>query len=529
MMGAVQTTVVLVLGSLLLYAIKQFLYPKATPAPLPPGPKGKFVVGNISDLPPPGAQEWSHWGRHKDIYGPISSISVMGTVMIVINDAKIAFDLLGKRSSAYSERPSLTFGNEMCGWESTLASLPYNERFRQYRRNIHAIIGTKPAVSKFYDLQEEEARRFALRVLKAPNNLLQHARAEAGAVILKITYGYTTEPHEDDYLVNTADDALAQFSLATSPGAWIVDVMPFLKHIPGWVPGTEFKRTAARWKDTIMRTAGQPYNFVMKQLREGSAKPSYLQELLEQTGLDHLTAEDEFVAKWSAASLYTGGADTTVSSIAVFFLSMVLNPLVQQKAQQEIDSVVGSERLPTFSDRDRLPYVDAILKEVLRWHPVAPMGIPHVSRENDTYEGYFIPAGALLIPNIYGFLHDPETYKCPEQFSPDRFLGPNAEPDSRTLSFGFGRRICPGRELADSSLWITIAISLASFKITKPTENGHEVEPHVYFRPGIISHPEPFKATICPRSAKAAELIRVVEDEHPWEVSESRIVKTMPY
>lgn len=88
-------------------------------------------------------------------------------------------------------------------------------------------------------------------------------------------------------------------------------------------------------------------------------------------------------------------------AIETFFLAMTLYPEVQRKAQEEIDRVLGPGRLPTMADRPHLPYVDALVKEVLRWHPVAPMGIPHMSSEDDMYNGYFIPKGTLLLPNIW--------------------------------------------------------------------------------------------------------------------------------
>lgn len=91
----------------------------------------------------------------------------------------------------------------------------------------------------------------------------------------------------------------------------------------------------------------------------------------------------------------------SVNTLATFFLCMILNPGVQVKAREEIDRVVGTHRLPQFSDRPNLPYIEAIVKESLRSHPVAPMGIPHVSSQEDSYEGYLIPQGAMLIPNIW--------------------------------------------------------------------------------------------------------------------------------
>ena len=80
---------------------------------------------------------------------------------------------------------------------------------------------------------------------------------------------------------------------------------------------------------------------------------------------------------------------------------MTLNPSIQAEAQREIDSIVGSDRLPTAEDRAQLPYVDAIVKEVLRWHPIGPLGVPHRVTEDDTYDGYHIAKGTIVISNIW--------------------------------------------------------------------------------------------------------------------------------
>jgi len=80
---------------------------------------------------------------------------------------------------------------------------------------------------------------------------------------------------------------------------------------------------------------------------------------------------------------------------------MSRNPEVQKRAQQEIDRVVGTDRLPDSGDRINLPYVDAIVKEVLRWHPIGPMGVPHVATQDDVYGGYLIPKGAMLLPAVW--------------------------------------------------------------------------------------------------------------------------------
>ena len=117
-------------------------------------------------------------------------------------------------------------------------------------------------------------------------------------------------------------------------------------------------------------------------------------------------------------------------------------------------------------------------------------------------------------------------------FKPERFLfteGQLPEPDAHKLSFGFGRRICPGRLLADSTLYLTIAQTLAVFNVSKAVENGREVDPAVSFLPGVISHPAPFKAVIRPRSQQHEVLIRSIEQIHPWQESGANVLESVSY
>ncbi|KAJ0421285.1 cytochrome P450 [Aspergillus carlsbadensis] len=510
-MGTSLSSLSIPLGLLVIYIINRLLS-KNSSLPLPPGPKPKPLIGNLRDLPPPGQQDWVHWGKFKDRYGPISSITIFGQTIVILNDSRIAFDLLEKRSGIYSSRPKMVFAGEMVGWEHILAMQTYSDTFRAYRKAMHRVLGTKNVISQFNELQDVEVRRFLLRVLDKPEDLVQHIRTETGAVILKIAYGYDIDPHGPDPLVALANEALENFSVAATPGAWMVDTIPFLKYLPNWFPGAGFKRTAATWRKNLLTTIEKPYRLVLEQMKEGKYPDSYLSNLLEEAQGRTLTAEEEQVIKWTAGSLYTGGADTTVSTLSCFFLAMVLHPEVQQKAQEELDRVVGPNKLPSFEDRPNLPYIDAIVKESLRWHPVAPMGIPHMCTEDDVYEGYCIPKGSLIMPNIWEFTHDTETYKDPETFNPSRFLSPTPELDPHTLSFGFGRRICPGRLLADSTVFMTVAKSLAVFDFRPHGEGSVQKG----FLPGVISHPVPFTLRITPRSEVAEGLVRAVGREIPW-------------
>ena len=119
--------------------------------------------------------------------------------------------------------------------------------------------------------------------------------------------------------------------------------------------------------------------------------------------------------------------------------------------------------------------------------------------------------------------HDPAVYANPHAFNPDRFMGTQPEMDPRSFVFGWGRRVCPGRLLAQSSIFLTISKSLAVFDITKPLDaNGHIVEPNVQYIPGLVSHPAPFEATIKARSARHIEMILEVEKTHPYRGSSAK-------
>jgi hypothetical protein len=180
--------------------------------------------------------------------------------------------------------------------------------------------------------------------------------------------------------------------------------------------------------------------------------------------------------------------------------------------------VIGGDRLPTFADRENLPYIEAIVNEALRWHPIGSLSLPRCADEDAEYLGYRIPKGAVLLPSIAWFTHDPAVYHEPELFKPERFLAPYSEPDPRSVVFGFGRRICPGRLQADSIVFLTSVQSLAVFDIRKPVdEMGTEIEPVVETLPGVVTHPVPYLCRLVPRSEKHVELIQRVEIEHPWE------------
>ncbi|KAG6810158.1 hypothetical protein H0H92_013074, partial [Tricholoma furcatifolium] len=147
------------------------------------------------------------------------------------------------------------------------------------------------------------------------------------------------------------------------------------------------------------------------------------------------------MAQFAAAAI-----ETTASSLHTCVLACIRYPEWMLAAQKEIDEVVGPDRLPTFKDRPYLPYLEAVVRETLRWRPAARFGAPHLSTANDTieYQGneYFIPEGSIIFPVTWAIEHDASRYDDHDRFMPERFLDERGQlkPNYETSAFGFGRR-----------------------------------------------------------------------------------------
>ncbi|KAG5917221.1 hypothetical protein E4U42_007331 [Claviceps africana] len=493
---------------------------------LPPGPRGLPIVGSVFDLPPWGIPEYQHWLKLKDTYGPISSLTVFGTTLVILHSHEAAQELLVKKSSKTSARPAFHFA-DMCGQGGLAPTTTSGPVHRQHRKLMHQLMGTKLLVEQFSPIQDVESKRLLLRVMNEPSRFIDHIKTEASAIILKIVYGYSIEPHKVDPLVSAIERGMDVFSRTVLPFSWAVDIVPQLRHLPSWLPGVSFHKIARQWVQFSKGMIDVPYNFAEQQISRGTFKPSYVARHLRQDGgkageRKALNQEDEDIIKKSAAILFGGGADTTVSSLSSLLLALILHPDVLSRAQKEIDEVVGSDRLPGFQDRDRLPYINALVKETHRWMPVVPIGTTHTTEEEMIYSGYRIPKGAFILPSIWWFMHDPEMYANPSEFNPERFLEPRNEPDPKDHIFGYGRRICPGRYLADDTMYLNISRVIATFDVTrKLDEQGRPLEIKREATAGLISRPAPFPYNITPRSAKHAALIQATEKDHPWEESDS--------
>ncbi|KAF8442121.1 cytochrome P450 [Boletus edulis BED1] len=485
-----------------LYIFKRLFYSRRH-SPLPPGPAGWPVIGNLFQVP--FEKTWEALAALGKTYGHISSLSSLGRRFVVLNSSEAISGVLEKQSSKCSSRPHSTMASELVGFNNGMLFMDDSDRFRQYRKLFNRSFGNRNSTAAFNPAEEEETRKFLCSVLQKPENLVDHICkcSPAGAIVLKTIYGYTVQQGRDPF-IELARKVITIFSLVEAPGAFLFNVIPAIRYIPKWFPGMRFLKDAKKHNQFLADSILKPHQYVLDQMAAGTAIPSFSSTLLDEG----VSREEEEAIMCTSMSVFIGTSDTLVSAIHAFFLAMVLFPEVQTKARAELDEVVGSGRLPSISDRDFLPYVKAVCQEVLRWHSITPIAIPHVATEDIYYDGFLIPKGSWIIGNAWAVLHDESIYPDPSVFRPERFLGETPQPQPQKVCFGFGRRTCPGSHLAEESLFITVAMSLAVLAISKEVVDGVQVTPKVDVTSGVVSHPKPFRYQITARSPAAEALLR---------------------
>ncbi|KAJ7690140.1 cytochrome P450 [Mycena rosella] len=492
-------------------AISVFLYLKmrVQTLPLPPGPRKLPLVGNLFSMPV--HSEWTtYWKWSKEYNSDIIHLNAMGTSVVVLSSVEAAEDLLEKRSAIYSDRPR---GHmlELIGGTFMFALQRYGDTWRTHRRHFHHELNAV-ASRRFQSLELQQAHDLLRRILDNPDAYDEHYDYVFGGIMMTMAYGLDILPQDDPY-ISAAHVALRVMSGAAVPGRFLIDVIPALKYVPFWFPGASFKRKAVGWKKLVQKMVDLPFAASKDAMAKGIERPSFTASRLMSLAEEKDEASQELDIKHVAATMYGTGTDTTRGTLVIFLRAMMENPTAQRMAQQEIDSIIRPGHLPGFEDQDQLPYITALVKETMRWWPVAPMSVPHAVTEEDIYRGYRIPAGSVVMVNAWALLHDETAYPDPHAFKPERFLLDGklnpAVRDPLDIIFGFGRRSCPGRYLGWDSVWIMIASMLAVFDVTKTIgKDGKPIEAPPGFVSELVVTPVPFKCSIKPRSRAAAELVR---------------------
>lgn len=499
---------------------------------LPPGPKGLPLIGNLLDLADSELvrDKVRAWAQE---YPDIFYTKIGGADYVWLSSPKAVKDLMDKRSSIYSSRPPLPFAQDVASAGRRQLFMPYSQQWRSLRKLSHALLNSN-AASKYQPVQDYESKQLLAEFLESPESFYQHNRRYSASVIMLVTYGYRLESWKHPLMkkIYTVLDNLTEM---TAPGAHTVDSFPSLAALPEWFLGN-WRSHAQRVFDHDSKVYLDLWNSLKKEVDEGTAVDSFSKDFyLSNPGSQGI---DDLLAAYTCGGLVEAGSETTSTTLNNFMLAMVCHPEALGKAQAEIDRVVGPHRLPGFEDEAHLPYVRALVKEVLRWRPVNKFGMFHATSEDDWYEGYFIPKGTVavlnwwyvydhpespiflsLIDNIRAIHRDSSIHPDPDNFAPERYLDKPLSAaeyinvkdayDRDHFTYGAGRRVCPGVHVAERSLYINIARVLWGFDIRKKKDaDGAIIEPDMAMVRGFLSVPKAFECEIVPRTPEHATKIK---------------------
>ncbi|CAG7563984.1 unnamed protein product [Fusarium equiseti] len=396
--------------------------------PLPPGPPSEFLLGHTRVIPQENAAKvYSRWSKEyisKD--SDIIHVRSLGRSTIVLHSAEVAKDILEKKGANFCDRPRFTL-LEVMGWGKTVTFLPFGKCWQMHRKFLQTSF-SNTNVRQWHELQRNEAHHTVKNIIEAPDTWEKSLRRFAVAIVLQVSYG-TKVTSDDDPYIRIANDAMYATGNGGVPANSVVDLVPFA------------------------------LTYLLSRNGHSSTNTSLAHRLLQLYDYNELQGQKQEWTlddiKGAAGAVFIAGTDTTWATCVIFILNMVLHPEIQKKAQAELDAVIGPGKLPRFSDRPRLPYIEHIVQETYR---------------------------TVVYANAYAIAHDERVYQNPHDFNPDRYGGGEPYPVG---NFGFGRRVCVGRFLADNSVWIMAATMLSTLEFCKKVaQDGTPIEPRVQFTNG---------------------------------------------
>ncbi|KAG2071611.1 cytochrome P450 [Suillus decipiens] len=434
-------------------------------------------------------------------YGPIVSFRQGSQVIVVIGSIEAATDIMEKEGGSLVDRPRSIAAGEILSNGMRLLLARSGDQFRRLRKAVHIHLQSKVAET-YQDIQREHAMDLILDMLNDPKNHQNHAHRFAVSVILRVTYGKSVHTANTDPEAVGIRRVMERFLSTIRPGAYLVDRVPLLRYLPG------YGKHLHEWHHEELELFRHQLSRVKSEVDQNIANPSFAKTLLENTE-EHRLSTDEM--SYLAGILFEAGSHTTAVGITNMIMAAACHPLAQAKVHEELDMIIGFDRAPTFQDPNSLPQLHAFLLEALRWRPIIPIGLPHRATKDIFWQGYCIPEDATVYGSHWTLSRDPIAFPDPEIFNPQRWLDSEGrikeKMNLKFITYGFGRRVCPGLHLADNSLYITLALLLWSFRIAQrpdaPIINTHA------FSDAVISHAAPFEIDVIPRMeiAKLREMM----------------------
>ncbi|KDQ31912.1 hypothetical protein PLEOSDRAFT_1111004 [Pleurotus ostreatus PC15] len=477
---------------------------------LPPGPPTRFIFGNVTDFPKAFQRDQS-----AQTYGDVYSLQVFNSTFVIMASAAAVKAIMDKQGQCTGNRLKTFMATRILG-QHLITENTDSRLWKTGRKAVRMFLDSDTTLARSPAYQAEFAQ-FLVDILDSPQNLFSHTKRTSVSLTTSFVYGKRLTVYEGSEAekffeaVQLLNDTL---NPANHPP---IDLLPVLQHVPArW---TSWKGRCERVKAERNDLYGGLFRGCTESLTSETSSSSFVGCMLKNLDKLNMTVND---ARSIADAFMDAGGDTSAVFILIFILAVMNNPSCQARAQAELDLLVGGDRMPTLDDLPSLPYINAIIKEVHRICPVVPFGLPHQSAHDLQYKDHIIPNGTVLVVNLWEIYHDPRLFEDPESFKPERYLNSqfgfreDIEIDIDTdgfrdnLSFGAGRRICPGESIAMATISANVMNLLWTFTFSRDESGTGNIDIDA-FEPvqiGVSFKPRPFTCNVVVRDDKRQAIIR---------------------
>ncbi|KAJ5820079.1 hypothetical protein N7474_005670 [Penicillium riverlandense] len=475
---------------------------------------------------------WDDWARQN---GPIAVPKLFGLIpIVVLNSFEAVTELFSRRSQWYSNRPPSVSMEMITGAEPGQSRFTlmhdYDDHLKLHHRILAPSLGA-PAGPKYQPLMELEAKQLLFDLSNALQQcaggmistdaiypLLERTQS---SVILALHYGLRIPRFEESILHEVIDVQTQVTHLAANPA--LPDIIPALRHLPGFL---------SPWKRAYDKLYATQVDLYMRLFRHGrdSAGWNATKQALSTAEKYATNGIPDLDLAFTLATSIQGGMETSPRQLLWLFIAAMHQPSFMAKAHAVLDEVVGRNRLPQFSDRGKLTFIDAVTHELFRWRPISPGSIPRRADKDDEFGGVKIKKGVTLMANAWAIGRDEKVFDPAlgdsQVFVPERWLRQDGDGEEKLRTdlplpvFGQGRRICQGKRVATDGTFMQVANLLWAFDI-EPAE-GEEVDPWAMVVAGFMTMPKEVKFKLKPRGDWVLQVI-----QREWETAEKSLGKVM--
>ncbi|XP_049369148.1 trimethyltridecatetraene synthase-like [Solanum verrucosum] len=462
--------VFIVFGSWLLalaFVLKIFSHPKRK---LPPGPMPWPIIGNLNLL---GSLPHVSFHHLSQKYGDLMLLKFGSKPVLVASSPEMAKEILKTHDTIFASRPPLAAGKYTSFNYSDMLWAPYGAYWRQARKIYLTEIFSPKRLDSLEYIRVEEGRTLISRLFPhsgKPILLKDHLPRFTLRTISRIAMS-------DKYC---SDQSNSDTSIATLERLqWMLDewlVLGGVMNLGDWIPLFSWfdLQGYVRQMKALGKNFTQFYKYVIDD--HNATKMQTTGDFVPKDMVDallHLSNDPNLEVKLTSDhmmglinNLLAGGTDTAAATIEWTFQELLRRPNIIDKARQELDRAIGKERWVEEEDFSKLPYIDAIIKESFRLHPLCALLPPHYSIEDCKTAGYDIPKGTIVYVNAWSLGRNSKYWDRAEEFIPERFIENNIDVKGQNfalLPFGSGKRRCPGYSLGMKVVRTTMANLLHGF------------------------------------------------------------------